>query len=498
MAAFAAHSRRPPRACDGVESAGELCGVEPALVDLPTHGVHVGPGAKCKQRIALTRRISDRRVGLESQQATRELRVHLAQTRRTPETLLIRGRVASIVEDPAHRILESVEAMRESIPQLGQRSQQLLSHAVVCSASRREDECEIAADRLAAKVNALSGRCAVSDVLACALDAALQRLFIPRDQNQPCRSGSLRRITPGCRSSPFVERLQNLYRVTPFKDVQLRRPVLGAGRGLGMLDQVGGRCICPPAVHGCHGHARRSRQSRQPGPAIRKPSVMNRQRGRDQMEKARGRVRVSPTLVQAPDLAVGAPFKHLAGRVPLAVFGRAALFSCDDRVDAIAVTDGILEPLEDHCHRGIAGNLRLCRGRLQTLTRGRDMNRLARQVDRPDERCVELMAAQGAHRHSERLEPGALLCRDRAARSSEVQQTVQPVGDDVRHRADDAGGLQNTDDAVTSGLEPVTLRVTVRTASRCGCPLGDPPARAVPSDLGIGPHADVDARPRPR
>ena len=90
----------------------------------------------------------------------------------------------------------------------------------------------------------------------------------------------------------------------------------------------------------------------------------------------------------------------------------------------------------------------VCRRR-QTLLCGRDVDGLARQIDCPDERCVELVLAQRAHRHGERLESRALLCRDRAARSAEIQLTVEPVGDDIWHRAEDTGRFQYTDDAVT-------------------------------------------------
>ena len=354
----------PPRPSDGIEAARELRGVEPAVVDLAPHFVHVGPGAERKERIALSRRVSDRRVRLEPEQSTCQLGVHLGETRRTPKTFLIRGRVALIVEHPAHRIGKAIETTRESISQLGQCGQKVLPHAVVCGARRGEDECEIAADRLGTEVNALSRRCAIADVRARPLAAVLQRLFVTRDQNQPRGHRWLRGFVPGRRCSPLVERLQDLCRIAAFEDVKLRRRTLRTGSGFDVLAEVPWRSSRTQAIHRRNGDARRSRRTREPGPATRKCAMVNRQRSRGQMQEPRGRVSMPEAIGQAPDLATRAPLQPLVGGngpaahtcpLPLA-FPVTFPLAFDDRVHTITIAHGIVEPFHQQRDRGVPRN----------------------------------------------------------------------------------------------------------------------------------------------
>ena len=145
------------------------------------------------------------------------------------------------------------------------------------------------------------------------------------------------------------------------------------------------------AAHRRNGQARGSPTGRKPRPAIRASAVMKRQGRGGQMQKSRGRVRVSPTIVERSDFALGT-------KVQYPLVGRYFSVSVDYSVDPIAVTLSIFETLDHQCDCGISGNL-ASRSRRQTLASGRDMNRLARHVYRSDQRGIEFVLAQSTQRN---------------------------------------------------------------------------------------------------
>ena len=130
-----------------------------------------------------------------------------------------------------------------------------------------------------------------------------------------------------------------------------------------------------------------------------------------------------------------------------------------------AVAPGVGQPLEDHHHGRVTG-----RAVAAQRTQRRLVHRLAGEVHGPDDRGVGLAAAQRAGGLSQCNQPGRFLGRDRVAGAPEVQLHVDPVGHQVRHRAEHGrtGELR---------FRPVPAR------------------RRVPGHLGIDAHADDDRGP---
>jgi len=217
--------------------------------------------------------------------------------------------MAFIVEHPAHRIHQTVEALRELIAQLGQRGQEFPAHAVVSGARRSEDECEVAGDRIGPEVHALTRWRAIANVRTRSLAAALQRLFVSRNENKPRGCTRLRGFVPGRRCSPFIERTQDIAGIPAFEDMKLRHRTLRPGSGVDMLAEPPRRCVGAQAVHRRNEHTRGPRPVRQPGLSTREHAMMERQRGRGQMEQCRGRMCMPPAIRQAADLTARPPLQ---------------------------------------------------------------------------------------------------------------------------------------------------------------------------------------------
>jgi len=171
--------------------------------------------------------------------------------------------------------------------------------------------------------------------------------------------------------------------------------------------------------------------------------------------------------------------EHLIGR------GRLGGCVAQEGQDRVTVALGILLALEDHHHGGVA------RRAARTVTDGREgrlVHELDTQIHRSDQRGVGLARLQAAAGQLERAQARQLLRRDGQAGPAEIELLAQTVGDDVRHRADDARRSEQRHEAVAGLSRPARRR-----AERLG-PARDSPACAVPRDLCVALHADVRRR----
>ena len=64
------------------------------------------------------------------------------------------------------------------------------------------------------------------------------------------------------------------------------------------------------------------------------------------------------------------------------------------------------------------------------------MDRVAGKIDCTDERCVDVTAAKRSRCNPQGVEAAVFLTAHGKARPGHVVLTIQPVGDQVRHRAE--------------------------------------------------------------
>ena len=112
------------------------------------------------------------------------------------------------------------------------------------------------------------------------------------------------------------------------------------------------------------------------------------------------------------------------------------------------------------------------------------MHRVTGEVNCADERCVDVAEAECSRRDPERVKPAVFLTADGEARTGHVVLTVQPVGNQVRHRAEHAGSSKRWANEIARFSQ--RLRCAVMLSSK-------PPAGSEPGGFGVGAHPDVDA-----
>jgi hypothetical protein len=157
----------------------------------------------------------------------------------------------------------------------------------------------------------------------------------------------------------------------------------------------------------------------------------------------------------------------------------------DDGKHRVAIALGVFEALEHEHDRGIAGDASVLG---EKRFDGALMNRFAREVSGAHYRRVELAVAEGADRKLERAHAGELLGCERKRRAANIELAVEPVGRNIRHRAEHALRTEERHDPFARSLHPGIVE------PQRGGPLGEAPACSIARDLGIALCADQDAR----
>ena len=134
----------------------------------------------------------------------------------------------------------------------------------------------------------------------------------------------------------------------------------------------------------------------------------------------------------------------------------------------------VVQALEHENDRGVRGG-RV--GRVLEALQRRRVDRFARQIDGAHDGHVEFVVSKRTQSEVESAIAREFLGRHREAGASRVPLTGQPVGHDVRHGADNAGGLKHA-----YGLGGDGLFEEER-----------PPAQAVAGHFGVAAHADKNA-----
>ncbi len=167
--------------------------------------------------------------------------------------------------------------------------------------------------------------------------------------------------------------------------------------------------------------------------------------------------------------------------------------TADHCVHRVAVTLGIIETLHDQHHGGVAGRAGIVREDI----RGDEVSRhsvggVAREVDGADHGSVDVADSERAHRDIDGFQTAVLLGAHREARPGDVELAVQPVGDQIRHRAEDFGRTEYRSDRISGLGNPF------RAVAAFACQRGDSPPDSEACRLRVGSHADVHPRPIPR
>ena len=238
-----------------------------------------------------------------------------------------------------------------------------------------------------------------------------------------------------------------------------KRRGLLARRRLGIAPQPHRRVLTLERAHADRGRPR--------------PAVARQRRGGDVQETGRG-VRVTEDRGEARESVVE-PERHL---------GVSRGLVDDDRDHGIAVSPRVVQALQDQDDRRVAAGLAI---RGQEIACGGEVDGFGREIDRADNRGVDLAGGERAPRDLERADPGELLGRHREARTGGVELSVQAIGDDVGHRAEHARRAEERHEAVPGAKSPRLVRAPL------DGPLREAPARAVPRDLRIALHPDEDA-----
>ena len=158
----------------------------------------------------------------------------------------------------------------------------------------------------------------------------------------------------------------------------------------------------------------------------------------------------------------------------------------DHCVHRVAVALGVVETLHDQHHGGVAGRAGIVGG--DEVGR-HSMGGVARQVDGADHGRVDLADPERAHRDIDGVETAVFLGAHREARPGEVVLAVQPVGDQVGHRAEDFRRTEHRCEHLTGPCHPF------RAIATFACQRGDSPPDSKTCRLRIGSHADIHARP---
>ena len=147
---------------------------------------------------------------------------------------------------------------------------------------------------------------------------------------------------------------------------------------------------------------------------------------------------------------------------------------------------GVLAADEHEHHRGVAW--RGLPG--QDRAERRLVDRLAREVDRADERYVDLVGLEHGSSGPQGRDARGLLHREGEAGASEVELRGDAVGRDVRHGAHHTRRAQHGHERLARAREPVGIGARVAH--------GQAPAGAVAADLGVGLGAEQHGGPLAR
>jgi hypothetical protein len=151
-------------------------------------------------------------------------------------------------------------------------------------------------------------------------------------------------------------------------------------------------------------------------------------------------------------------------------------------IDPLAGTAGVFEPLQHQDDGRITRSLPV---RRQDGGSRRGMHRLAAQIDGTDKGRVQLTGTQPAQGNLQGADAGKLLGGDGKSGTTQVKLDVDPVGGDVRHRANDHGSIGRSGKGL-AGLRHPVIRQPRRPAGNAQ------PGRA-PGGLGVAGHTDEDA-----
>ena len=470
-----------PCSCDRVERAGGLVIEHSGVVDVAAHGLHVVPDTERVQGIGLTGRVADGGCRLETQQIQRQRGVGLAEQRSAPQVVGSYWHVVGF-EDPPRELAQR-EVLRDRRDRLRKRPQQLGAHAGIGGACGGEHEPQFPDDRLRCDVHTEAGGRAVDDVL-----------LRPGDP-----LGELRRVggndhDPGWTSIGFAsagESVEQVDGVGAGVHVQARWGDAARSEMVGRFGQE--HRASSDAVHGggLDHHGSRARTGGEPCTEFRircdqrditeGHPVMQHARRCCDVEQPRRSVSMAEQMRDRCGLGPR-PQAKVADEFGFAVARRRL---AHEPVHGVAVTFGVDEALHHQHHCGITGHLavvaeRPC-GRLH-------VDGVAAEVDRTDQCRVDLAGAQCPHRETQRVEAAVLLRAHGEAGPTEVVLTVEPVGDEVGHRAEHAGRRERRPDAIAYRFERLSG------AGELGAPVGETPACPEAGRFGVGAHTDVHRR----
>ena len=376
------------------------------------HLVEISPDPERKQAVALARAVADRRLRFQTQPAQRKLRVQLAQRRSAPESIEHRRCPGRRAVGPGECSRQASRTRAQLVDQLGKHEEQFAPHAVVRRARGTKDETDLPADRALTKVYTPTWRCAVFERGLCPCNAGCEFVFVRRHDREARGpfGGWLTRVEP----------TQDTLPVVAGEHVNVRRTSRCDNLRCAQSD------LRPRALHGVDGDHLGWRRF-ELDPAKRIEPVHTAQRGGDNLKQPAGRMGVAEVERRRSDSV-----RRIV----------------EQRVDRLLCSPGVARSLHDEHHRRVRR-----RGAESKRGCARRVHGLARQVDRADHRRVDFARSQRPICELQSDDTGEFFGGDREARPGEIELMIQSIGDDVRHRPNNARCLEDRRNRVTRRIE---------------------------------------------